>query len=132
MTVTVSDLESLADAMVQRLTCKGRPCAVCPSRWNIGGHHLIRKSQCHGSWYRLRHDPRNVLPLCAVHHGWAHAKEKAFEAWLKDHDVERHAWMAAQTQEPKVVARERTIDNLYLTIIELARLLDMKAVREKP
>lgn len=73
----------------------GKPCIICYQQTGVlnkymtCGHHIVNRSLCAA----LRHDTRNIIPLCPTHHKFsntlaAHSTyqpaQTAFVEWLKE------------------------------------------------
>ena len=122
--MTVSALEKKADRLVQERACRHSRCCVCGGRLGIGGHHIIHKSQCRGSRYVLRHDLRNILPLCVdCHIPFAHEREGEWLEWLEENKQEVYQWYVNQLAVPMVQGLSiRTNSYLRETIKDLKAL----------
>ena len=62
---------------------RDRRCALCPQiDWGLptAPHHILSK----GSYDRLRFEIWNLLPLCVLHHDYAHAEQYLFKWNLQD------------------------------------------------
>ena len=82
---------------------RGEPCAVCGTRLNTCGHHIVERSL---SAY-LRHHPKNLIALCPTHHKFsnelaAHSKNplavRAFTDWLKANRPNSYALLETYKQ----------------------------------
>ena len=92
---------------------RGRACEICGKKHVIYngrktrscGHHLLEKG-LHRTW---RYEPRNIVILCADHHGHhsrdisPHSDDTAavarFYRWLMDHDPYKWEWMLSHYKE---------------------------------
>lgn len=115
-------LESAAEANCKAFY-QGLPCVICKHEGRINtkgtaGHHIIGKGRC-----RLgRHDPQNLIPVCAAHHTTGNDKAPhstnaragdRFAQWLREFMPTRDA--AAKTIEAEQKLREgrkMTIDEI--------------------
>ena len=73
-------LKKQLDRLVQEIICirDHGICARCDCKYEVGGHHLIYKSQS----LRLRYDPLNLVSLCyKCHTPFTHGKPKEFLEW---------------------------------------------------
>ena len=115
-----SNLEKKADRLVQQIVCAKGVCARCWSRYRVGGHHIIKKSQCRGAFYPLRYELNNLVPLCGDHHIAAEEHEGEFMSWLKTYKRgELYQWHAQHVIPKEWNGTLRTTDFLQETIRRL-------------
>ncbi len=109
-------LRNKCDALIKQMF-KGKPCAICGTTINTCGHHIITRK-----FIPLRHDLRNIIPLCISHHGfgndiathssYAPAQEK-FRQWLKENDYE--GWWCYENY--KSMTKTKTYQEIYLELL---------------
>jgi hypothetical protein len=100
------------DVLIKKMF-KGKPCAICGTINNTCGHHIITR-KC----IPLRHDLRNIIPLCPSHHGFnndiaAHSSyapaQEAFRQWIKDNDTD--GWWCYKNY--KSMKKTKTYQEIY-------------------
>ena len=84
------------DAQFQVDAAKGKRCVRCCTAYNVSGHHIVHKTECHGRLAFMRHDRRNGLPSCLDCHNWFRAHPKEADEWMEANLPERWAWVMAQ------------------------------------
>lgn len=92
----------------------GKPCVVCGTKINTCGHHIVNRSLSAA----LRHDLRNVIPLCPTHHKFsnelaAHSvyqpAQMEFVNWLSVNDKEGYECLTTY----KSIKKTKTYQEIY-------------------
>ena len=123
--MTTRDYEKKADGLIQEVCTFYGVCLMCGSTYAVGGHHIVKKGQCRGSRYWMRHDPRNLIPVCwNPCHQWCDTHPDELLMWLKENNQEVYKWRANQLALPMDgTASIRTTEYLRETIRSLTSLL---------
>lgn len=93
---------------------KNKPCAICGTTYQTCGHHIVEKSLSAA----LRHDLRNIIPLCPAHHKFSNAiaphssyllAVTTFKDWLKKNNPKGYYCL----ENWKKFKRTRTYEEIY-------------------
>jgi hypothetical protein len=122
----VSRAEAKADGLIQQVVCRAGKCAVCGSTYNLSGHHVVRKAECHGSLYLLRFHPMNLVCMCQYCHiPLGHERREEFDSWLMQNRTDQWEFISSQTRERDGGMTLRTLDNLEAIIAGLNGVLGL-------